>query len=187
MNQAMEQHDRARGGLTATGWQPGQSMSFAEWVEHGRKLGVMGRSAGWWIGDWLIYGNWAYGERYARASRITGYDVQSLKNMAYVASHVEPSRRRAGLSWSHHVEVVTLDPPDQDRWLERAERERLSVRCLREEIRREARALRASKAPAEIAATSPGTAEPSDRAVVCCPSCGHSFQPEAEDELTAAA
>ncbi len=118
---------RERPTVTATTWHANPSISFPEWIEHGRRLGRMGRGVGWWIGDWLRFGNAAYGERYARAAQATGYDRQSLMNMVYVASSVETARRREKLSFSHHAEIAALDPADQDRWLERAERDRLSV------------------------------------------------------------
>ncbi|MDQ3933017.1 MAG: hypothetical protein M3340_00110 [Actinomycetota bacterium] len=94
----------------------------------------MSRGAGWWIGDWLSYGNAKYGEKYSRAVKLTGYDIQTLKNMVYVASRFEPSRRRDVLSWTHHAEVAALSRDEQETWLNRAVAERLSVRSLREEI-----------------------------------------------------
>jgi hypothetical protein len=171
--------EERRPGVSAVEWRPQEGMSFAEWLEQGRRLGQVGRSVGWWIGDWLRFGNFAYGERYVRASRVTGYDVQTLKNLVYVAAHVEPSRRRDALSWSHHAEVVALEAAEQERWLDRAEQERLSVRCLREEIRREARAEKAAESePPAAGGHDPG---------VVCPSCGHAFQPDGEPALTVAA
>jgi hypothetical protein len=157
-------------------------MSFADWVEQGRRLGLVGRSVGWWIGDWLRYGNATYGDRYTRAARVTGYDNQTLMNMAYVASHIEPSRRRKTLSWSHHAEVAALEPVEQDRWLERAESDRLSVRCLREEMRREARVMKEAQERAAGALT-----DGEEDGSVLCPSCGHSFAPaeHPEDDATA--
>jgi hypothetical protein len=131
--------------LTRTAYVVQGEVAFSEWIQHGRQLGAIGRSAGWWIGDWLGYGNARYGDRYSRASRITGYDTQTLMNMVYVASRFSLERRRAGLSWSHHAELAAMPPEDQDRWLSRAEADRLSVRCLREEIRRERRAIEAAK------------------------------------------
>src|SRR5918999_3592589 len=110
--------------LSDVAWHAAEGMSFADWLAYGRRLGVMGRSAGWWIGDWLAYGNHAFGERYARASRITGYDAQTLMNMAYVASRFEASRRHGNLSWSHHAEIAAMNPEEQDRWLQRAETDR---------------------------------------------------------------
>jgi hypothetical protein len=130
--------------LTATGWSAQVELDMRAWAEHGKRLGVVGRAAGWWIGDWLRYGNARFGERYARAARITGYDTQTLMNMAYVASRFEPAERREALSWSHHAELAGIAAPDRERWLELAESQRMSVRCLRDEIRR-ARRLEAAE------------------------------------------
>ena len=160
----------ARPAVTATSWAVHGSIPFSEWVAHGRRLGVMGRGVGWWLGDWLRFGNAAYGERYGPAARMTGYDRQSLMNMAYVASRFEASRRRENLSWSHHAEIAAFEPAEQDEWLERAERDRLSVRDLREAIRTRRRGVKAEEraepdaAPAEAAA--PHSPDP------VCPSCG---------------
>ena len=134
--------------VTPVAWRVKQELDLEEWLESGRKLGLLGRNVPWWIGDWLQYGNHAYGERYVRAARITGYDTQTLMNMVYVASHFAPARRRGNLSWSHHAEVVALDPAEQDLWLDRAEAERLSVRCLRQEIRAHVRGSAAEEQPA---------------------------------------
>jgi hypothetical protein len=152
--------------VNATAWMAESELEMREWADQGRRLGTVGRAVGWWIGDWLRYGNQRFGERYARASRITGYDPQTLMNLVYVASSVDPSRRRTDLSFSHHAEVAALEPSEQERWLELAARERFSVRCLREQIRTrgraEARALEQPKRSAQ-------------RAELVCPSCGSSF------------
>jgi hypothetical protein len=166
---------RARTSLSDVSWRPAEDLSFSDWLEHGRRLGLLGRSAGWWIGDWLTYGNHAFGERYVRASRITGYDAQTLMNMAYVASRFEPYRRRGNLSWSHHAEIAALDPEEQDQWLERAEADRLSVRCLREGIRRERRR-------AEAADRDSCGADEGESADMVCPECGHVFLTDRHDE-----
>jgi hypothetical protein len=111
-------------------------LTVVEWVRHGRWLGAIGRASGWWIGDWLRYGNARYGDRYGPAARVTGYDLQSLRNMAYVAGRFNPRRRRDRLSFSHHAELASLPTPEQDVWLDRAEASRLSVHGLRSELRR---------------------------------------------------
>ena len=143
-----------------------------EWVVQGRRLGMAGRHVGWWIGDWLRYGNAAYGERYSRASKITGYDTQTLMNMVYVASRVEAARRRGSLSWSHHAEIAALPEDEQQRWLAHAEQSGLSVRDLREEIRRERRRPRVDGGDGPQATTG----EPGE--TVRCPGCGHEFSIE---------
>jgi hypothetical protein len=168
--QLVQDGSPVRPAITTVAWRPDPDLSFAEWIGQGRKLGLMGRNVGWWIGDWLRFGNAVYGERYVRASRVTGYDVQTLMNMVYVASHIEPSRRREGLSWSHHAEVACLTPAEQDRWLDHAEEQRLSVRCLRQELRRERRAKSlGDRVRAQLTET---TASEAGSQVVC-PSCGH--------------
>jgi hypothetical protein len=156
--------------VTPVAWQPGHAISLSQWVADGQRLGAIGRGVNWWLGDWLRFGNAKFGERYVRASRITGYDVQTLMNMVYVASRFDADRRRERLSWSHHAELAALEPEDQEQWLTRAEDERLSVRDLRGELRRVTRAQEKDV----IAATSredasPPAAEPRH----VCPNCGH--------------
>jgi hypothetical protein len=149
-------------------------LGLREWVEHGQRLGVIGRAAGWWIGDWLRYGNMRFGERYARASRITGYDTQTLMNMAYVASRFDTGERHEALSWSHHAEVAGLAPEERKRLLDLAEAERMSVRCLREEVRR-ARKLSAPEKRGRLEEQTGGETAPDPELV--CPECGCSLAP----------
>lgn len=172
--QPVQDGGHVRSEITMVSWRPDPSLSFAEWIGQGRKLGLMGRNVGWWIGDWLRFGNAVYGERYVRAARVTGYDVQTLMNMVYVASHIDPSRRREALSWSHHAEVACLSPAEQDRWLDRAEAERLSVRCLRQELRRERRERKAVEDRGRAQLTETAATAPAEHdSQVVCPSCGH--------------
>ncbi|HEY0447601.1 hypothetical protein [Actinophytocola sp.] len=156
------QRDRAT--VSAVAWAPAADLDCAQWIVHGERLGSIGRGVAWWIGDWMNYGNAKFGEKYSRAARITGYDPQTLMNMAYVASRFAPDRRRAALSWSHHSEVSALDAADQDDLLTFAEETKLSARGLREEVRaRGRRSANRTKTHAEEQA-------PVD--VVVCPNCG---------------
>jgi hypothetical protein len=148
--------------LTRTSWTPRRELAATDWLRQGCWLGSLGRAVGWWIGDWLRYGNARYGERYAAAERITGYDRQTLMNMAYVASRVELSRRREVLSFSHHAEVAALPAAEQERWLELAGSAGLSVRMLRQMVRRDRR----HEQPAD---------DQRARAEAVCPGCGHRF------------
>ena len=158
--------------VTPVSWQPRHAVSLSQWVADGQRLGAIGRGVNWWLGDWLSFGNHKFGERYARASRITGYDVQTLMNMVYVAARFEVPRRRDRLSWSHHAELAPLDRVSQDEWLTRAENERLSVRDLRAELRRVTRANETeaiAAASLDDAAEAGVVADPSH----LCPNCGH--------------
>jgi hypothetical protein len=123
-------------GITPVGWvPPDDHMDLPQWVAVGRRLGRISRGNQWWLGDWLRYGAAKWGEKYVEAAKITGYDVRSLANMASLAGCFEMSRRRDNLTWSHHAVVAALDPDEQDRWLDMAAAERLSVADLRIELR----------------------------------------------------
>jgi hypothetical protein len=163
-----------RSRLTPTSWASGPDLGPAGWIQWGRWLGTVGRGSGWWIGDWVRYGNARYGERYKLVASITGYDTQTLMNMAYVTSRFAPSRRREGLSFSHHAEVAALCQEEQEHWLDRAMFERLSVRALRAELRRGPGRLDADRAHLEHAGDG---GAPHTTGTVRCPGCGQTFRP----------
>ena len=114
-----------------------EGLPFDDWAALGTTLGRIGRSVMWWLGDWLRYGERTYGEKYAQAINLTGYDYGTLANAVYVAGRVELSRRRESLSFGHHQAVAALSPAQQERWLDAAAPEpggdstRMTVRELR--------------------------------------------------------
>ncbi|MET0305679.1 MAG: hypothetical protein ABW196_05550 [Solirubrobacterales bacterium] len=158
---------RASGALSKIAWVPQSDMDHTAWLATGRRLGTIGRCSQWWIGDWVRYGAARWGEKYAEAARVTGYDVASLRNMAWVASQFDLSLRNDKLTWSHHVLLAPLEPEEQGKWLRRADEERLSVADLRLELR----GLREGdgKAPGAAAAKDAG------EEAATCPHCGHSL------------
>lgn len=162
--------------VTPTAWMPRGPLQLEEWITYGRKLGAVGRACGWWIGDWLNFGNSAYGEKYSRAARICRYDVQTLMNMAYVASRYEISRRRENISWSHHAELAAMSPDLQDHWLDRVEADRLTVKDLRAEIRR-MKKMEAQGGGDLTEVTEIFSPEPPVDEQYTCPRCGHTYCP----------
>jgi hypothetical protein len=156
------------GALSKTAWVPQGDLGHSDWLATGHRLGAIGRCSQWWIGDWVRYGTARWGEKYAEAARVTGYDIASLRNMAWVASRFDLSLRNDKLTWSHHVLLAPLDAGDQRRWLQRASEERLSVADLRLELR----ALRDGVAKASGPAADNG--DGGELAV--CPHCGHSLR-----------
>jgi hypothetical protein len=110
------------------------SLTFPEWVKAGRQLAQISHCVAWALGDWLIYGQVRYGSRYRSALAATQLDYQTLRNYAWVARAVPPSRRRDTLSFQHHAEVASLSEAEQDLWLSRAEREHWSRNRLRREL-----------------------------------------------------
>jgi hypothetical protein len=127
--------------FTAICWQPPEDMEFDEWERVGYVLQQMDASLPWWIGDWLNYGEYAYGEAYTQAVQITGKPIGVLQNYKWVAHKIPPESRREWLSWSHHRAVATFAPEIQNRWLDRAENGELSVTDLQREIQQENMAL----------------------------------------------
>jgi hypothetical protein len=110
-------------------------ISLEEWKRIGQQIRVITDSSTWWLGDWLVYGQHKYPDRYRRAINDTSLDYQTLRNYAWVAGRIEPGRRRPGLSFQHHAEVVSLPPAQQDVWLDRAERLAWSRNKLRAQMR----------------------------------------------------
>jgi hypothetical protein len=110
-------------------------LPFEAWLNVGAQLAAVAASSAWCLGDWLIYGQAAYGSRYRDAIQRTGLDYQTLRNYAWVARRFELSRRRDTLSIGHHAEVAALPAPEQDFWLRKAEEFGWSTMRLRCEVR----------------------------------------------------
>lgn len=152
-------------GISKVAWVPPSDLGQAEWLATGRRLGAIGRCSQWWIGDWISFGTARWGEKYTEAARVTGYDVASLRNMAWVASQFDLSLRSDKLSWSHHVLLAPLEEDEQRRWIAKAVEQRLSVADLRLELR----ARRHGGGKEQAAA---GDGRPQEEKGVC-PHCGH--------------
>lgn len=120
---------------SSVAWTPNRELDAVSWAIAGRRIGAVGRCIQWLLGDWIAYGNERFGERYARAAKITGYDTQTLMNMVYVASRFAISRRRENLSWSHHETLAALSFEAQECWLDQATANRWSVADLRTMLR----------------------------------------------------
>jgi hypothetical protein len=161
---------RSSGAISSVAWIPQDDLGRSEWLATGRRLGAIGRCSQWWIGDWIRYGTSRWGEKYAEAARVTGYDVASLRNMAWVASRFDLSLRNDKLTWSHHVLLAPLEADKQKFWLNHACEERLSVADLRFELRAERNKDQASSSPDD-----PSDASAGSESVVVCPRCGHAL------------
>jgi hypothetical protein len=109
--------------------------TFEQWVVIGRGLCLTERALNWHIGDWWAFGDHRYGERArAAAEGIFGREFQTLRDIGWVASSFETSRRHDALTFQHHREVASLPANEADALLEKAEREHLSTRDLRREV-----------------------------------------------------
>ncbi|WP_433187025.1 LmbU family transcriptional regulator [Actinoallomurus sp. CA-150999] len=117
------------------------------WREIGEQLVVLCDASAWWHGDWLLYGQGRYPDRYRRAIEDSGLDYQTLRNYAWVARKFSPSRRRAALSLQHHAEVAGLPAEQQEYWLDLAEKEGWPTSRLRKHIQDSRRCRRGALTP----------------------------------------
>ena len=103
----------------------------------GQLFGRLKRTTLWWIGDWIMYGEVAWGERYEQIKDATGLELGTLQNYRWVCDRVPRSRRRRELSFGHHHVVAGLEGDQQAHYLERAVVEQLTRDQLRKVIRAE--------------------------------------------------
>ena len=109
-------------------------MTLDGWASIGKKLCRAGHMIQWWLGDWAAFGELHYGQL-KEFSELNELDYGYLRNMAWVSSKVQVSRRRDNLDWSFHQEVAALPEPEQDKWLDTAQVEGFSKSELRSRIR----------------------------------------------------
>jgi len=136
-------------------------LSYDNYESIGAMLGALHQAAGFLVGDWLLFGEGAFGERYAQAAMLLGLSPQTCANYQSIAKRVPPGRRHAGVSFSIHGEVASLEPSEQERWLEIAAREHLTKQEMRDRLR----------PPKEITATV-------EDELVTCPRCHTTFWPD---------
>jgi len=122
-------------GLRVTG-QP----TLTEWEECGKVLARIEGAVQFWIGDWVNYGERAYGDKYTTAIKTTRLEEVTLKDYAYVASHIEKSLRNDFVPFSIHKIVAPLPRDKQEEILTKAAADELSVRAVKELIRADAHA-----------------------------------------------
>ncbi|KAA2264690.1 LmbU [Solihabitans fulvus] len=120
---------------TRVGLQFPDGLQFEDWQDAGPKIFRVATSSAWCLGDWLVYGQERYDNRYRRAIDAAGLDYQTLRNYAWVARRFDISRRRSDLSFQHHAEVASLPTAEQDRWLDLAQQHKWSRNHLRKQLR----------------------------------------------------
>ena len=125
----------SKAGKVSLGLQHG--LPFDAWKRIGEQVGTLHDSSAWWVGDWLLYGQRSYPDRYRSAMDATGLGYQTLRNYAWIAGRYPVSRRRDDLSFGHHAEVASLSEDDQDMWLLRSSIQHWSRNDLRRALRAE--------------------------------------------------
>lgn len=123
------------GAATATSLDLPADMSYDRYEALGVALGRAHRTVTWMIGDWINFGERAYGEKYAQAVEATNMTPATLMNYASIARKVPRERRREGVPFSVHALVAPLPPREQKEWLDRTERNEWTREELREQLR----------------------------------------------------
>lgn len=108
------------GAATPTSLDLPVDMSYERYEALGVALGRAHRTVTWMIGDWINFGERAYGEKYAQAVEATNMTPETLMNYASIARKVPRERRRPELPFSVHALVAPLEPRDQTEWLDQA-------------------------------------------------------------------
>jgi len=128
--------------LTATGLMVKGRPSFEEYQGAGDFIRRAHQAAGWWLVEWIAYGesreDWR--DRLDQAIDAGVVNENTVRQYRYVGRNVPVSNRIDGLPFALHVEVASLPKEEQRGWLEKAKEENWSTRELRTEIRTSKRA-----------------------------------------------
>lgn len=122
--------------LTRTALEIPEDTTYEQWVAMGKMLDDIAEGIQWWRGDHWRFGQRKYGESADQAAEL-GVDLHTLQNAAWVATQFPPERRRPELTHTHHTLLAGLPEDDQERWLDRAEQERMSTPHLRAAVKKE--------------------------------------------------
>jgi len=110
-------------------------LPIEDWLDVGRALDRLRGGFKWWVGDWLLYGEATYDERYSQGMSATGWDYQTVANAIWVARRFAWAEREPELSWSHHAVLAGLeDAEERVGWLKQALAKRWTVAELRDEV-----------------------------------------------------
>lgn len=124
--------------ITVTGLEVYGVPSFEQWMKQGRELWFAKQSIQWCIGDWINFGEKAYGGKYEQALDETDYTLQTLENYAYTCKAILPTARRELVSFSNHSEVASLSEDNREYALDMLESKqwnRAQVRTFKKELK----------------------------------------------------
>ena len=142
--------------------------TYAEWFAVGVELSRLYKSLQWVIGDFLNYGEAAFGESYAQIYTLFEQgDVdaarQTLANWKSVAKLIPPDQRHPALSFSLHAAVASEEPERREALLQEAEERGYSVSALTARARGEDEVTRLCKMAANLLRRAEGATEPGEQ------------------------
>jgi hypothetical protein len=120
---------------TATSLTLPKQLTKNQWVAIGAALAKSDASLRWWIADWWVYGEHRYGDRKKLAATgVFGLTFETLMVYGTVARNVKALNRFELLSFTHHIQVATLKPGKQKRYLNQAVANSWSASQLKRQI-----------------------------------------------------
>tara|TARA_R110000803_G_scaffold29488_1_gene67168 strand:+ start:103 stop:690 length:588 start_codon:yes stop_codon:yes gene_type:complete len=114
---------------------PTETATLAEWESVGTQILAAHKMWRWYIGDWMLEGELYFGDDCWQAIDGEAFDLVYIQTAMRVARAIPPERRKLELRFSHHQAVASLDADLQDRFLDAAVRESLSVPELRASVK----------------------------------------------------
>lgn len=126
--------------FTKTGLDVDGKPSYGEHEGVGDFIKRAHRASGFWLADWLRYGE-SRGDWRGKLSQLvdaTGLSEKTLSNVRSVGA-IAKTRRREDVDFSIHETVASLEPEEQTHYLEQAAAEGWTQRELRQTIRADRR------------------------------------------------
>jgi hypothetical protein len=124
----------ASGALTPRALGLPDDIGYDQYESLGAFLGEFKSRINFYLGDWLIFGEGTFAERWSQACEATGLAEQTLLRIMDVCRKVPPGRRN-GCVWSIHAGVSSLGAREQRSWLRRALENQWSYAELRNQLR----------------------------------------------------
>lgn len=100
--------------------------TYEEWYAYGKKLSRAYSALQWAIGDWLNFGEAAFGEKYAQALDDLTFAYGTLRNYASVCARIPVRNRDRRLKFHQVKHVACLDPESQARVIEEAVKHKMT-------------------------------------------------------------
>lgn len=128
------------------------ALGFEEWDRLGLLLRDMTAAMLWWVGDWYLYGEAAYGEKASQAEAISDalggkLSPETVRQASWVAERFPPVSRLTDVDWGTHQALAGIEPTaERFRLLEQAARERWTRQQARDNVRLLKRGLSAGAA-----------------------------------------
>lgn len=116
-----------------------ENVTIEEWECFGEQIGRLVNSSQFIIGDWLNFGRekWDRAEFKKRvdiAEVKTGLDPDTLRVYSCLARRVPFENRNPKCSFQHHRIVAKLEPKEQSKWLNIAEKKAMTGKRLKASI-----------------------------------------------------